>query len=317
MSNEIKAMRDVVIRDIDEAMKTDEKIFFLSADFGSPALDALRENHKGRFINIGIAEQNLINVSTGLSLEGYKVFAYAIAPFITMRCFEQTRVQLAILSQTRDLNVNLIGVGAGMSYVVSGPTHHCLEDVSVMRTLPNMEVFSPSDWVTAKSLVPFGIENKGAKYFRFDAKPGIPRYETVSQGDLKRGFTKLSEGSDVCIIATGIMVDTAVAVEKLLKDQGVSTTVIDQFRLTNYDLKSSATELEKHKSIASLEEAFTRKGGLDSMILNLLNDEGIHKKLHNFGIDNKYRFEIGDREFIHKEAGIDPETIASTLKQSQ
>ena len=106
-------------------MKTDEIIFFVSADFGSPVLDDIRADFPDRFLNVGIAEQNLINVSAGLALEGFTVFAYAIAPFITMRCFEQLRVNLALLSEVRDMNVNLIGVGAGYSYVVSGPTHQC------------------------------------------------------------------------------------------------------------------------------------------------------------------------------------------------
>ena len=97
------------------------------------------------FVNVGIAEQNLINVSAGLALEGHKVFAYAIAPFITMRCFEQIRVSLALLSEVRPMNVNLIGVGAGYSYVVSGPTHQCYEDITLMRAMPNFQVMSPAD----------------------------------------------------------------------------------------------------------------------------------------------------------------------------
>ena len=124
-------MRDAFLRRIYEAMNFDKKIFFISADFGSPVLDDIRKDFPKRFINVGVAEQNLINISAGLSLEGYKVFAYAIAPFITMRCFEQLRVNLALLSEVRDINVTLIGVGAGYSYVVSGPTHQCLSLIHI------------------------------------------------------------------------------------------------------------------------------------------------------------------------------------------
>ncbi|NCC87979.1 MAG: transketolase, partial [Clostridia bacterium] len=95
---QIKAMRDVFLAALCEEMAHDERIFFLAADFGSPILDKIRAQYPSRFINVGIAEQNLINVATGLALEGFKVFAYAIAPFITMRCFEQIRVNVAILS---------------------------------------------------------------------------------------------------------------------------------------------------------------------------------------------------------------------------
>ena len=105
------AMRDAFLERIWLAMAKDSKIFFVTADFGSPVLDKIRADFSDRFVNVGIAEQNLINISAGLALEGYTVFAYAIAPFITMRCYEQIRVSLALLSVVRDINVYLLGVG--------------------------------------------------------------------------------------------------------------------------------------------------------------------------------------------------------------
>ena len=154
MSETIKpiAMRDALLQRIWAAMSDDETLFFTCADFGSPVLDKIRADFPERFVNVGIAEQNLINVSAGLALEGFTVFAYAIAPFITMRCYEQVRVSLALLSEVRPLNVNLIGVGAGYSYVVSGPTHQCYEDITLMRAMPNFRVFSPADHVSAAAL---------------------------------------------------------------------------------------------------------------------------------------------------------------------
>ena len=115
MSIEALPMRDVFLERIFQEMGSDDSIFFVSADFGSPVLDKIRDDFSDRFINVGVAEQNLINISAGLALEGFSVFAYAIAPFITMRCYEQIRVSLALLSEVRPMNVNLIGVGAGYS----------------------------------------------------------------------------------------------------------------------------------------------------------------------------------------------------------
>ena len=97
----------------------------MTDDMGAPVLDKLKVDFKSRFINVGIAEQNLINVATGLALEGFAVYAYAIAPFF-MRAYEQIRVNLALSGQFKEINVNMIGVGSGVSYEVSGPTHHCL-----------------------------------------------------------------------------------------------------------------------------------------------------------------------------------------------
>jgi len=116
-------MRDAFLRSVKDRMAAENDIFFLTADFGSPVLDDVQSAFSNRFVNVGISEQNLINVATGIALEGFRVVAYAIAPFITMRCLEQIRVNLAILSQIRPMNVTLAGVGAGYSYEVSGPTH--------------------------------------------------------------------------------------------------------------------------------------------------------------------------------------------------
>lgn len=170
MSIRPMAMRDVFLEQIWKKMADDQNIFFVSADFGSPILDKIRADFPDRFVNVGIAEQNLINVTAGLALEGYTVFAYAIAPFITMRCYEQARVSLALLSEVRPMNVNLIGVGAGYSYVVSGPTHQCYEDITLMRALPNFEILSPSDHLTTKEMFNRVIENQRLKYLRFDAQ---------------------------------------------------------------------------------------------------------------------------------------------------
>ena len=161
---QIKAMRDVFLTSLYEKMKNDKTIFFVSADFGAPILDKIREDYPNRFINVGIAEQNLVNVATGLALEGFTVYAYAIAPFITMRCYEQIRVNVSVLSHVRPMNINFIGVGAGVSYAMSGPTHHCLEDLSIMNTLPNMEVFSPSDYMTAEAYVKRTLTINKPKY---------------------------------------------------------------------------------------------------------------------------------------------------------
>ena len=174
---ESMAMRDALLENIYNGMHEDRKIFFLTADFGSPVLDKIRSKFPDRFVNVGIEEQNLINVSAGLALEGYKVFSYAIAPFITMRCYEQIRVNLALLSKVRDMNVNLIGVGAGYSYVVSGPTHQCYEDITIMRALPDFQILSPSDHITAGMMFDRCVNITGPKYLRFDAQVLKPVYK--------------------------------------------------------------------------------------------------------------------------------------------
>ena len=160
------AMRDSLLESILNKMSTDKDLLFISSDFGSPILDKIRKDFPDRFINVGIAEQNLINVSVGFALEGFTIFSYAIAPFLSMRCLEQIRVNICLLSEVRPMNINLIGVGTGYSYTVSGPTHQCYEDLSIMRTLPNLNIFSPSDQIMASSLIENLIDGKNPKYIR-------------------------------------------------------------------------------------------------------------------------------------------------------
>ena len=283
----MKTMRDEFLQALSLEMKKDKKIILLSVDFGAPVLDKIRVECKNQIINVGIAEQNAINLATGFSLEGFKVFVYGIAPFVSMRCFEQIRINLAALSQLRKMNVNIIGVGAGISYSMSGPTHHCLEDLSIINTLPNIEIFSPSDPLLTKIYLERSLKNNGIKYLRFDAK-ALDNLST-KETEISRGFRLLNEGKDkLAIIATGYMSHKAYS---LLKDYDF--TLIDLFLINSYDKQALKESLKKHKYIVSLEESF---GGLDEEINSLFKND---KKVINLKFQKKYNFEIGDREFLH------------------
>jgi len=308
-----RAMRDAFLEQIWLAMHNNEKIFFLSADFGSPVLDKIRKDFPNRFANVGIAEQNLINVAAGLATEGFTVFAYAIAPFITMRCYEQSRVNLALLSEVRDMNVNLIGVGAGYSYVVSGPTHQCYEDITLMRAMPNFRVLSPSDHVVAESLIDECLNNTGPKYLRFDAQILPPIYEQGSV-NTEAGFSEIREGDSVCLIATGYMVHTAMQVAEELEKEGVKVGLIDLFDLSGLDSALLSEKIKNYKGLVSLEEAFKGRGGLDALLFNFIQELASKPKFCNIGVHSQYEFELGTRQELHEKAGIGPVSVKSTVK---
>jgi len=279
-------------------MQTNKNIVFLSDDMGAPALDKIREDYKDRFINVGIAEQNLINIAAGLALEGFDVFVYAIAPFY-MRAYEQIRINLSLTGELRNLNVNLIGVGAGLSYDVSGPTHHCVEDITIMRALPNLKLFSPCDWITVKNFIKFSIDDKCPKYLRFDGKPLPSIYLEDNIFDWQRGIVELKEGKDCCIISTGYMTHKALNVANKLINEGESIGVIDVFMLKSIDLDYLYNLIKKYKSIITLEEAFINKGGLDSIIMGLLNNKKLNIALKNFGIGDSYVYKYAARDRLH------------------
>ncbi len=298
-------MRDSFINAIGNFMESDEKIWFLTADLGAPALDKIRNCFPTRFINTGLSEQNLVNLATGLALEGAVVYGYAIAPFITMRAYEQIRVNLAISSQKRAINVNLIGLGAGLSYPVSGPTHHCLEDIAIMRLLPGMSVISPSDSVVTEAFAEYTIRTGGPKYLRFDAKPLPVIYDAIPASTLANGFCELKKGKDVCLIATGIMTHKALSVAETLSNIGV----VDLFMPKPCNQKLLLSLLSNYTKIITLEEGLLDSGGIDSFIRALLADCSPAVTIKSVGFSDRYIFDLGSREALHKIAGIDLESI--------
>ena len=298
------AMRDALLRRILVSMKTDEDVFFISADFGSPVLDEIRSDYPDRFINVGVAEQNLINVSAGLALEGYKVFSYAIAPFITMRCFEQLRVNLALLSEVRRINVNLIGVGAGYSYVVSGPTHQCYEDISLIRSLPNFRLFSASDHHVAGHFFDKSISETGPKYLRLDAQVLPPLRESLNDENLLDGFQLLRKGNEGLIVATGYMTHTALSVVERLESSGVKLAVLDLFDLTGFDETKFLSLIKNQPAIFTMEEVFRGRGGLDSIIGSVLKRVNSKALFESIGVTPGYSFELGTRQELHELVGI-------------
>lgn len=306
------AMRDALLDRIHRAMARDDAIFFVSADFGSPVLDRIRADFSDRFVNVGIAEQNLINVSAGLALEGHKVFAYAIAPFITMRCFEQIRVSLALLSEVRPMNVNLIGVGAGYSYVVSGPTHQCYEDITLMRAMPNFQVMSPADHVTAAALFDICATQSGPKYLRLDAQVLSAIYDGEPP-EILDGYHVHRRGRDICLVATGYMLHTALKVAQRLKQEGIDVGIIDLFNLTRFSGPRLRGELEGYGRVVSMEEGFAGCGGLDAMLCNFLSSQDLGAKLLNIGVEGKYRYELGTRPELHELVGIGPDVATQRI----
>jgi len=306
----LKTMRDVLLEGIYERMAENENIFFLCADFGAPSLDKIREEYGNRFLNVGIAEQNLINVSTGIAMEGGVVYAYALAPFITMRAYEQIRTNLSISSQIKPINVNLIGVGAGLSYNMSGPTHHCLEDISLMRLLPNFMVFSPSDWRLAEEFIDYSIDVKMPKYIRFDAKTVSQIYSDKMDVNFEDGFFEIKRGEKVCLVSTGFMTHRAINVSKMVGDVGI----IDMFMLNPFNEKLLFETLKRYETVLTLEEGFVENGGLGTLITDLFRRYEWNIKIKSMGFNDKYVFDLGDRDHLHEVSGLCEKGIIENIR---
>lgn len=189
----MSSQRDAYFNKLFKLAKEDKDIILISADMGAPSLDQWRLELSSQYINVGIAEANAIGIATGLAKVGKKVFVYAIAPFITLRCYEQIKLGPC----AHRLPITLIGVGAGFSYEDSGPTHHTLEDVAIMSTLPHMTVVTITDHIMAEA---FAKVNYWPTYIRLDRATWRPIYEP--DADFSKGFAIVSVSDEGPVIIT-------------------------------------------------------------------------------------------------------------------
>lgn len=234
----------------------------VAADVMSSArLEEFTQKASARFINVGIAEQNMIGISAGLASEGYTVVATSFAPFATMRCFEMIRSQIGYMN----LNVKIVGLLSGVAGGALGNTHYGLEDIAIMRTIPNMTVLSPADGVETYKTIQAALAHQGPVYIRLSGSNGFPvvykeDYEfTIGKGILLR------KGEDIAIIATGTMVSEAIRAARALAKEKISVSVIDMHTIKPLDTDILDQVFKKHKLVVTIEEHFCI-GGLGSAV---------------------------------------------------
>jgi len=302
--HEVIAMRDAFLGRLYDLAKQDRDIILVSADMGAPSIERFRRDLSSQYVNVGVAEQNMIMVAAGLTLGGKKVFTFTIGPFATARCFEFTKVNISLMN----LPVTIIGVGAGFSYDGDGPTHYATEDVSIMRALPHMQILSPCDSVAAAKCADLAHESSCPTYVRLDRQEVPEIYGP--RASFADGFNELRQGDDICIVATANMVHSALAVNRRFAQQGKSIGVIDLFRLKPIG-EEFKQALAKYKTIVSLEEHLL-EGGMGSIISELITDERLPIALKRIGLD-RYVYAYG-RKNIQKLCGIDEDSVVKTIE---
>ena len=304
---ETLSQRDAFWGQVYEQAKENKNILVVVADMGAPALDRFRRDLSAQYLDVGIAEQQAIGLAAGLVLSGKKVFAYAIAPFITLRCFEHTRVNLASMN----LPVTLVGVGAGVSYDDSGPTHHAVEDVSALRILPHLRVHNMTDSVMAKAFASISCDLDYPNYVRMDRQTLPDLYKEGA--DFSIGLTVFASSTQLVIVATGNMVHRALEVREALKKKGVDAGVVDIYSFP-INQEAFVETVKDAKEIVTLEE-HTLPGGLGSAVCEVLADNRILKPVKRIGMDFRqgYCYQYGGRENIQSLYGLNVEGIVNTI----
>lgn len=302
-------VRDAFFEELYELAVQDRDVLMLTADQGALSFEKFGRDIPQQFIKTGIAEQNLIGVAAGLALTGKAVFAHAIIPFLTMRCFEHIRVDLCCMN----LPVTLVGIGAGYAYNTDGPTHHAVNDIAILRALPGMQIWNPSDLHMIASLVPLLRRTPGPKYIRLD-KGSFPSLYGDNGHDFSAGVHRLRAGTDVILVATGIMVHQALRVAEELSRDGIAAGVVDLYRLKPVNADVIWELLEGVQRVVTLEEN-SIVGGLGTVIAELICDAQRPIALRRLALADQFRFELGSREALQALDGLDVPGVTRTIKE--
>jgi transketolase len=293
-----------------ERASHDESIFLVTPDMGFSVLEKYIERYPDRYLNVGIAEQNAIGVAAGLALSGYNVYVYSIVPFVAMRCFEQVRVDVAYMNT----NVKLVGVGGGFSYGPAGATHHALEDISLMRSLPNMTVCCPGDPFEVQELVNQSFEHHGPMYIRL-GKNNEPLIHALSDRIVFGKASVVRKGKDFALLTTGNMLEQGSRWVKEWVSEGYDPMLVSMHTIKPLDRAIIHEIAATGIKIVSLEEHYVI-GGLGSAIAEVLVAMKTQSRLLSLGVEDKFSHAVGSQESLRKNFGLQSKPDARSLMDS-
>ncbi len=302
-------MRQTCLNTVFELAKRNKKVVFVGSDLGPGVLDPFKKKYPDRFLMEGVAEQSIIGLASGLAFEKFRPYVNTIATFITRRCFEQVLVDLCL----HNLPVTLIGNGGGLVYAPLGPTHQAIEDISIMRSLPNLTIISPSDAYEMRELMMDTINIKGPLYVRI-ARGGE---EIINNKNDKikigKGLIKKKPGR-LLFISTGVMTQKVMAAsQELKKDYGIDAGVLHLGTIKPLDGKILRYWLPKVERVITVEENFL-EGGFGSSILEFINQNFNNSKIKvkRIGLPNKFVTKYGSQDELHKYYKLDKKNFVNT-----
>ena len=291
-----------------ELGKNYDDLIVLTGDTSTSAgLDRFKKTFPEKYLDVGIAEQNMIGIAAGLASEGQQVFTSTFSPFQTMRCCEQIKVNLGYMNH----KVNMVGLASGLVLGMLGYTHCCIEDVSIMRSIPGITVVSPADCGATVKAVLAAIEHEQSVYIRLTG--GAPN-PAVYLDDFDFTFGKaniLREGNDLAIIACGTMVNNALKTSELLKEGKLEATVMDMHTIKPIDVSIIEEISKSHNLIVTVEE-HSIIGGLGSAVSEHLSTMNQKPPLLSIGIPDKYG-KAGSYQSLLEKRLLLPDQIANTI----
>ena len=304
-------MRKKCLDMVYELAKKDERIFFIGSDLGVGTLDEFRKDMPDRFFMEGVSEQNIIGMAAGLALEGKIVYVNTIATFITRRCFEQVVLDLCL----HNVNVRLIANGGGVVYAPLGPTHLAIEDMAILRSLPNMTIVAPCDADEMARLMPLTVEHQGPMYIRL-GKGGDPIVSSDAVPFRIGRAIPMTAGDDVLIVTTGITLKTGLDAAAALKPEGIAATVLHMPTVKPLDVESFLSHAVGVDTIVVVEE-HTVVGGLGGALAEIVAEAGFDpaKRFRRIGIPDVFPHGYGSQASMMARYHITAERTAVVVHE--
>lgn len=304
-------MRTHVIAELINKATEDERICLLVGDLGFSVVEGFRDRFPDRFINCGIAEQNMMSVAAGLALEGDKVFVYSIGNFPTLRCLEQIRNDVCY----HNLDVNIISVGGGFAYGAMGMSHHTTEDLAIMRSLANMNVYAPADYHEALSVLDEVYSAQSPSYMRLSKGTDKVFHQERDWIDIKNliPYEEYYENKyEVTIISAGTLLEEAISAKHELRNMGISARIYSCPTIKPIDREGVYTLANTSTYLVTCEE-HNSQGGLGGAVSEILSEMNNHASLIRIGLDNEYSEIVGSTEYLRKRYGLDGKSIADKI----
>ncbi len=299
-------MRAAFIETLTELATSDSRIMLLTGDLGYMALEPFIDKHPDRFINVGVAEQNMVGLATGLAEAGLMPFVYSITPFAVLRPYEFIRngpIQ-------HQLQVRVVGVGGGLEYGQNGLSHYGLEDVAVMRVQPAISIIAPADHRQTRRAVAATWDLPGPIYYRLgkDDKTTVPGLDgRFELGKLQR----IREGSDAIMISMGSVSSEAAAAVAALEKQGVNCALAILASVSPAPLDELAELLAKFSTVVTV-EAHYRAGGVGSLVAELIAERSLRTRLVRCGVETMPSGVTGSQRYLHQRYGLSSEKLVET-----
>ena len=304
------ANRQVICEVLMEHAKEDRDVVVLCSDSrGSASLAPFASAFPEQFVEVGIAEQNLVSISAGMAKCGKKPYAASPASFISTRSFEQAKVDVAY----SNTNVKLIGISGGVSYGALGMSHHSAQDIAAFASVPNMRVYLPSDRFQTRHLMEALLEDEKPAYIRVGRNPVEDVYEEGNVPFVMDKATVITQGTDVAIIACGEMVKPAMDAAKILKEKGISASVVDMYCVKPLDVETVIQAASGAKAVVTVEE-HAPYGDLGSMVSQVVAGE-CPKKVVNMSLPDAPVITGTSRE-VFDYYGLNAEGIAGTAEKA-